>query len=101
MAGLIAGTNSFTMQIISPYTLEGWLVALRIGHLEFLGYTFIVASTIGVVLEEYDGWKWKPDWKRNWCDIHLSGQEVIFLVIGIILVIIAGYNETIIWKYYE
>jgi len=47
MVGIVAGTNSFVMRIISPYTLEGWLVALGIGHLEFLGYTSIVASTIG------------------------------------------------------
>jgi len=94
MVGIIAGTNSFTLQIISPYTLAGWLVALRVGYLEFLGYTCIVASTIGVVLEEYDRWKWKPDRKRRWQNIRFSRQEIIGLVIGIILVIIAGYNET-------
>jgi hypothetical protein len=35
LAGIIAGTNSFVSQVISPYTLEGWLVALRIVYLEF------------------------------------------------------------------
>lgn len=95
MVGIVAGTNSFVLQIISPYTLEGWLVALRIGHLEFLGYTCIVASTIGVVLEEYDSWKWKPDRTRSWRNIRFSRQEILGLIIGIILVIIAGYNETI------
>lgn len=94
MVGIIAGTNSFTLQIISPYTLEGWLVALRIGHLEFLGYTSIVVSTIGVVLEEYDNWKWKPDRTRSWRNIRFSRQEIMGVVVGIILVIIAGYNET-------
>lgn len=95
IVGIVAGTNSFVLQIISPYTLEGWLVAIRIGHLEFLGYTAIIASTIGVVLEEYDSWKWKPDRTRSWRNIKLSRQEILGLVIGIILVIIAGYNETI------
>lgn len=42
IGGIIAGTNSFVVQVISPYTFEGWLVALRIGHLEFLGFTCIV-----------------------------------------------------------
>ena len=53
VSGLIAGTNSFTSQVISPYTLEGWLIALRIQHLELLGYTVIVASTIGLGLQDY------------------------------------------------
>jgi hypothetical protein len=95
IVGVVAGTNSFVLQIISPYTFEGWLVALRIGHLEFLGYTCIVASTIGVVLEEYDNWKWKPDRTRNWRNIRFSRQEIIGLAIGIMAVIIAGYNETV------
>ncbi len=95
MMGIVAGTNSFVVQAISPYTLEGWLVALRIGHLEFLGYTCIVASTIGVVLQEYDSWRqWKPSTTRSLRDIQFSRQEIIGLIIGIILVIIAGYNET-------
>ncbi len=93
--GIVAGTNSFVVQAISPYTLEGWLVALRIGHLEFLGYTCIVASTIGVVLQEYDSWRqWKPSTTRSLRDIQFSRQEIIGLIIGRILVIIAGYNET-------
>lgn len=97
MVGIIAGTNSFVLQIISPYTLEGWLVALKIGHLEFLGYTAIIASTIGVVLGEYDSWKpkWKPDRERSWRDIRISREEILGLVAGVILVIIAGYNETV------
>ena len=28
LSGLIAGTNSFASQAISPYTLDGWLIAL-------------------------------------------------------------------------
>jgi len=100
MCGIIAGTNSFVVQVISPYTLEGWLVALRIGHLEFLGYTCIVASTIGVVLREDNSisWSWKldkSDKTRSWRDIRFSRQEIIGLIIGIILVIAASYNETV------
>ena len=26
MVGIVAGTNSFVLQIVSPYTLKGWLV---------------------------------------------------------------------------
>lgn len=95
--GLVAGTNSFVAQVISPYTLEGWLVALRIGYLEFLGYTCIVAATIGVGLQNYTSWlpwKAKESKIKSWSDIRLSRQEIIWLVIGILLVLLAGYNET-------
>lgn len=57
VSGLIAGTNSFVVQAISPYTVEGWLVALRIQHLELLGYAVIAASTIGLGIREYTSWR--------------------------------------------
>lgn len=98
MSGLFAGTNSFVVQAISPYTLEGWLVALRIRHLELLGYTVIVASTIGVGIRDYSSWlPWKAKETKiqNWCEIRLSRQEVIGIVVGVFLILLAGYNETI------
>jgi hypothetical protein len=98
LAGIIAGTNSFVSQVISPYTLEGWLVALRIVYLEFLGYVCIVAATVGVGLRDYTSWlpwKAKESKVKSWRDIRLSRQEIIWLVIGILLVLLAGYNETV------
>jgi len=95
LVGIIAGTNSFVIQVISPYTLEGWLVALRIGYLEFLGFTCIVAATVAVGLRDYPSWlSWKASKIKSWRDIRFSRQETIWLVIGILLVLLAGYNET-------
>jgi hypothetical protein len=98
LSGIVAGTNSFVIQVISPYTLEGWLVALRIGYLEFLGYVCIVAATIGVGLRNYTSWlpwKAKEVKVKSWRDIRLSRQEIIWLVIGILLILVASYNEAV------
>ena len=98
LSGIVAGTNSFVSQVISPYTLEGWLVALRIGYLEFFGYVCIVAATIGVGLRDYTSWlpwKAKEIKVKSWRDIRLSRQEIIWLVIGILLILLAGHNETV------
>jgi len=100
MSGIIAGTNSFVSQVISPYTLDGWLVALRIGHLEFLGYTCIIASTINIGLQNYDSWlPWKAKAQRikTWKEIRFTRQEVMGMIIGVIILLIAGYNETILF----
>ena len=97
VSGLIAGTNSFASQIISPYTIEGWLVALRIQHLELLGYTIIVASTISIGLMDYSSWlPWKAKEIKiqSWSDIRFTRNEIIGIVIGIALILIGGYNET-------
>lgn len=99
VSGFIAGTNSFASQAISPYTVEGWLIALRIQHVELLGYTFIVASTISIGLSDYSSWlPWKAKERkiRGWRDIRLEKQEIIGIVIGLLLILIGAYNETVI-----
>ena len=98
LAGIIAGTNSFVSQVISPYALEGWLVALRIGYLESLGYVCIVAATVGLGLRDYTSWlPWRAkESKVKSCrDIRLYRQEIIWLVIGGLLLLVASYNETV------
>ncbi len=98
VSGLIAGTNPFASQIVSPYTIEGWLVALRIQHLELLGYTIIVASTISIGLMDYSSWlpwKAKEIIIQSWSDIRFTRHEIIGIVIGIALILIGGYNETV------
>jgi len=98
LSGLIAGTNSFAAQTISPYTLEGWLVALRIQHLELLGYTVIVASTIAIGLREYTSWlpwKTKESGIQTWRHIRLTRQEWLGIAIGLAMLLLAAYNETL------
>ena len=85
ISGLVAGTNSFIMQIVSPYTLEGWLTALRIQHIEFLGYSIIVASTISIGLSDYSSWlPWKSKETKiqNVSEIRLTNCEIFGVLIG-------------------
>jgi len=96
VSGLTAGTNSFILQIISPYTLEGWLIALRIQHLELLGYTVIIASTISIGLSDFSSWfPWRAKSVKiqEWFEVRFTRQEVMGIVLGVFLVLLAGYNE--------
>jgi len=99
VSGLIAGTNSFASQVISPYTIEGWIIALRIQHLELLGYTCVVASTIPVGLSDYSSWlPWKAKESKihTWTEIRLTRQEIFGVIMGILFILVGAYNETII-----
>jgi len=98
VSGLIAGTNSFAVQSISPYTLEGWWVALRVQHVELLAYTVLVASTIAVGLRDYSSWlpwKAKESVIRTWRQIRLSRQEWLGIAIAVALLLLGAYNETV------
>lgn len=96
--GLVAGTNSFVVPRPSPYSLDGWLIALQVGYLEFLGYTCIVAATIAIGLRNYHKWFEKESETekiKNWRKIKFSRQEIIWFAIGVLLLIVAAYNETV------
>ncbi len=99
VSGIIAGTNSFANPIISPYTVEGWTVAIRIQHLELLGYATIVAATINLGLRDYSSWlpwKAKEIKIKSLRDIRLTKVEILGVLVGIALIIIAAIQETII-----
>lgn len=99
VSGLIAGTNSFASQTISPYSIEGWIIALRIQHVELLGYTLIVASTISIGLSDYSSWlPWKAKERKiqSWHEIRLAKQDILGVIIGLLLILVGAYNETII-----
>lgn len=101
MGGLIVGTNSF-MDDLSRYSvLEGLSKGLSIGELEMLGRISIIASTAGVSIYTDDTPWWSLRTKivkvKNFRDIMLSRQECIALMMGILLLIIGAYNETVMW----
>ena len=97
----MVGTNSF-MDDLSRYSLlEGLVRGYSIGELEMLGYIFIIASTAGVSMY-IDDTPWyslrtKFTKVKNFRDIRLSRQEWIALILGILLLLIAAYNETVMW----
>lgn len=101
MGGLIVGTNSF-MDDLSRYSvLEGLSKGLSIGELEMLGRILIIASTAGVSIWTDDTPWWSLRTKiirvKNFRDIRLSRQEWIASVMGIFLLFIGAYNETVMW----
>lgn len=101
IGGLVVGTNSF-MDDLSQYSvLEGLSKGLSIGELEVLGRIFIIASTAGISIYKDDTSWYSLHTKfiklKNFRDIRLSRQEWITLMMGIFLLFIAAYNETVMW----
>lgn len=97
ISGLIAGTNSFANPVISPYTREGWWLAFRIQHLEMLGYALIIASTVAIGLWDYSDWlPWRARETRlkTWRAIRLTRGEVLGILLGVVVIGLAGFNET-------
>lgn len=96
--GLFAGTNSFLIPRSSPYSLESWFHTLRVGYLEFFGYTCIVAATVEIGLRNYSKWFAKESEAekiKNWRDVKFTRQELYWFIIGIASLVIAAYNESI------
>jgi len=99
--GLIAGTNSFLASDLTQYNAyEGHAMALSIGNFETLGFIFIIAATVKFGVYQYRSWwRWSGEWKPTKVmklrDIRLSKPEIVCLVIGILLVILGAYRETL------
>ena len=99
--GLISGTNSFMASDLTQYNAYyGHALALSIGNLETLGFIFIIAATVKFGVYQYRSWwRWSGEWKPTKVmklrDIRLSKPEIVCLVIGILLVILGAYRETL------
>lgn len=94
--GLFAGTNSFSGGV-STYTLEGWLLFLQIGFLEFSAYIFACAATVNLAMFHAERWRGENFKKiRGFKEIRLSKNELVFLLIAFGLLITAALNE---WRY--
>jgi len=99
--GLIAGTNSFLASDLTQYNVyEGHAMALSIGNLESLGFIFIIAATVKFGVYQYRSWwrwtgEWKPTKVMNLRDVRLAKPEVICLVIGVLLLLLGAYRETL------
>jgi hypothetical protein len=96
VGGLITGTNSYVADDLSRYSaLDGMALGLSIGGVEMLAYVIIIASTIKLGIYQYRSLvDWKPTKVMNLRDVRLSKQEMLCLVIGVLLLILAAYRET-------
>jgi hypothetical protein len=101
ISGLIAGTNSFAADDLSRYNvLEGTALNLSIGGLEMLGYILIIAATVPFGIYHYKSWwrwsgEWKPTREMTLRDVRLSRAEILCLVLGVLLVVLGAYRETV------
>lgn len=99
VSGLLLGTNSFVAMDLSDIQFQdGLAIGFTIGGLEMLGYICIIASTVKLGVYQYQNWwQWneKPRKVMNLRDVRLSKTEIFFLVVGVLLIVIAGYRETI------
>jgi len=98
LIGLFAGTNSFSGGV-STYTLKGWFLFLQIGFPEFLAYIFACTATTNLTMFYAEKWRGENFKKlRKFKQIKLSGQEIIFLLLSLILLLISAFNE---WRYFK
>ncbi len=96
MMGLFAGTNSFSGGI-SAYTMEGWLLFLQIGFLEFSAYIFACVATVNLAMFHAERWRREKFRKiRRFKEVKLSKYELLFLLVSLILLVVAAFNE---WRY--
>ena len=94
--GLFAGTNSFSGGI-STYTLDGWLLFLQIGFLEFSAYILACAATVNLAMFHAERWRGERFQKiRRFKDVRLSKHEILFLLISLTILAVAALNE---WRY--
>jgi hypothetical protein len=95
--GLVSGTNSFLLSDLRQYNVwDGMALNLSIGGLEMLANILIIASTVSLGVYQYSSW-WqrKPTKVMNLRDVRLSRAEVLCLISGIVLLLIAAYRETV------
>lgn len=99
--GLIAGTNSFLASDLTQYNVhDGYAMVLSIGNFETLGFIFIIAATVKYGVYQYRSWwrwggEYKPTKVMNLRDVRLAKPEIACLEIGILLIILGAYRETL------
>jgi hypothetical protein len=99
--GLIAGTNSFTNSDITQFNArDGMAMVYSIGNLEMLGYICVVAATVRFGIYQYQSWwRWSGEYKpvmvMRFQDIRLPREEIVILLVGIGLVILGAWRETV------
>jgi hypothetical protein len=96
-SGVVAGTNSFLQSDLTRINArDGMAASLSIGGLEFLGYILVVASTVSIAVYQFSSWtQLRPTKLKNLRDVRLSKAEVLCLIGGIALLLVAAYLETV------
>ncbi len=95
-SGLISGTNSFSASDLKQFNAwDGTALGMSIGGIEMIAYVLSISATVNIGLYEYDLRQWKGRKIKALQDIKLSSSEVFCLCLGIVLLVIAAYRETV------
>jgi len=96
-SGVVAGTNSFLLSDLTQVNVrDGMAASLSVGGLEFLGYRLIIASTVSLAAYQFSSWtQLRPTKLKNFRDVRLSRAEVLCLIGGIVLLLVAANIETV------
>jgi hypothetical protein len=97
LTGLVSGTNSFLQSDLRQYNVwDGMALNLSIGGLEMLANILIIASTVSLGVYQFSSWRqMKPTKVMNLRDVRLSRAEMLCLIGGVVMLLIAAYRETV------
>ncbi len=94
--GLLAGTNSFYASDLKQFNAwDGTALGMSIGGVEMIAYVLAISATVNIGLYNYSLRKWKGEKIQDWQHIKLSVSEVLCLCLGIFLLVLAAYRETV------
>ena len=97
VSGLVSGTNSFSASDLKQFNAwDGMALGLSIGGVEMLAYVLVISATANIDLYQYKNlWQWQGEKIKNLRDIRLSPSEIFCLCLGIFMIVIAAYRETV------
>ena len=97
VSGLVSGTNSFAASDLKQFNAwDGMALGMGIGGIEMLAYVLVISATANIGLFNYESLKQSKGEKlKNLRDIKLSMSETLCLGLGIFMIVIAAYRETV------
>jgi len=97
VSGLVSGTNSFSASDLKQFNAwDGMALGMSIGGVEMLAYVLVISATANIGLYQYRNlWQWQGEKIKNVRDIRLSPSEIFCLCLGIFMIVIAAYRETV------
>lgn len=95
-SGLISGTNSFSASDLKQFNAwDGTALGMSIGGIEMIAYVLAVSATVNISVYEYNLREWRGRKIKGWRDIRLSKLEIFWLCVGVLLLVVAAYRETV------
>jgi hypothetical protein len=96
-SGLVSGTNSFAASDMKQFNAwDGMALGMSIGGVEMLAYVLVISATANIGLYNYRNLlQWEGEKIKDLREIRLSASETFCLCLGILMIVIAAYRETV------